>query len=263
MCSRLTKRSLLLGIACLISASFQTTAQAQTPSPIQAKERPNGYPIVGQVMLDGSDARAVAFNQTIRPIVIDIIRKNLSSGQVFRNPGSFKLDPKYLIVGKRPNRPMRVYFIEEGAGYRNSLGISVVPYNSEGNRPRPKLIFPSVSKPARRGQSHILLVEQFERNSTDPLKTGDFVDIHNVVYGYELDFFLISDGANGGRTVLWNDPELNPGKIRHMVAFEVPNHPSFMIIGFEDLIGGGDLDYEDTIFVVDHGYDFDNVQLPH
>jgi hypothetical protein len=263
MCSRPTKRTLLLGIACLISASLQTTAHAQALSPIQAQERPNGYPIVGQVMLAGSDARAVAFEQQIKPIVLNIIRLNLASGQVFRNPGSFTLNPNYLVVGDRPNRPMRVYFIDEGAGYRNSLGISLVPFNPVRNERRPKLIFPTVSKPAPPGLSHILLAQQLDRTPTDPLRTGDFVDIPNVQRGDMLDFFLISNGANGGRTVLWNDPEENPYKVRHMVAFEVPGHPDFMIIGFEDLIGGGDLDYEDTIFVVDHGYNFENVTLPH
>lgn len=263
MCSRPTKRSLLLGIACLISVSLHNTANAQTLSPIQAQERPNGYPIVGQVMLAGSDARAVAFERDIKEIVLDIIRLNLRSGQVFRNPGSFTLNPNYLVVGDRPNRPMRVYFIDEGAGYRNSLGISIVPYNPLKNERCPKLIFPSVSKPAGPGSGHILLAPQLDRSPTDPLKTGDFVDIPNVQRGDMLDFFLISNGANGGRTVLWNDPEENPYKVRHMVAFEVPGHPNFMIIGFEDLIGGGDLDYEDTIFVVDHGYNFENVKLPH
>jgi len=250
MCSRTTKRSLLLGIACLISVSLHNTANAQTLSPIQAQERPNGYPIVGQVMLAGSDARAVAFEQQIKPIVLNIIRLNLRAGQIFRNPGSFTLNPNYLVVGDRPTRPMRVYFIDEGAGYRNSLGISIVPYNPLRNERRPKLIFPSVSQDRR-------------RSPRDPLKTGDFVDIPNVQRGDMLDFFLISNGANGGRTVLWNDPEENPYKVRHMIAFEVPGHPTFMIIGFEDLIGGGDLDYDDTVFVVDHGYNFEHVNLPH
>lgn len=249
--------------ALLLSTSLQGKANAQAQSSIQAQERPRGYSIIGPVMQAGSDDRAVAFEQVIKPIVLNIVRLNLASGQVFRNPGSFTLNPNYLVVGDRPNRPMRVYFIDEGAGYRNSLGISIVPFNPVKNERRPRLIFPSVSKPASPGQSHILLAQQLDRTQVDPLKTGDFVDIPNVERGDMLDFFLISNGANGGSTILWNDPEENPYKVRHMVAFEVPGHPDFMIIGFEDLIGGGDLDYEDTIFVVDHGYNFENVIIPH
>lgn len=263
MCSVLTRKFWLLSFALIASTCVPSEAMAQSQSPIQAQERPKGYPVIGPVMLAGSDARAVAFEQEIKPIVLNIVRLNLASGQVFRNPGSYTLNPNYLVVGDRPNRPMRVYFIDEGAGYRNSLGISLVPFNPVKNERRPKLIFPTVSKPAHPGSSHILLAQQLDRTPTDPLKTGDFVDIPNVERGDMLDFFLISNGANGGGTVLWNDPQENPYKIRHMVAFEVPGHPDFMIIGFEDLIGGGDLDYEDTIFVVDHGYNFENVVLPH
>ena len=119
---------------------------------------------------------------------------------------------------------MRVYYIDEGAGYRNSLGISLVPFNPVKNERRPKLIFPTVSKPAHPGSSHILLTQQLDRTPTDPLKTGDFVDIPNVERGDMLDFFLISNGANGGGTVLWNDPQENSYKIRHIVALVSPTH---------------------------------------
>lgn len=248
---------------CAAVLSLQSGALGQVQAPIQAKERPNGYPVINPVMLAGSDDRAVEFEKNILPIVLNIVRLNLASGKIFRDPGSYTLNPNYLVVGDRPNKPMRVYFIDEGAGYRNSLGISVVPFNPVTNQKVPKLIFPSVSKPASPNEAWILLAKQYDRTQTDPLKTGDFVDVPGVDRGDMLDFFLISNGANGGGTVLWNDPALNPYKIRHMVAFEVPGYPSFMIIGFEDLIGGGDLDYEDTIFVVDHGYNFENVILPH
>lgn len=257
------KLNYCFALFCVGVFGLHTSVYGQIQAPIQAKERPNGYPIIGPVMLAGSDDRAVEFENKILPIVLNIVRLNLASGQIFRNPGSYTLNPNYLVVGDRPNKPMRVYFIDEGAGYRNSLGISLVPFNPVSNKKAPKLIFPSVSKPASPNEAWILLAKQHNRTQTDPLKTGDFVDIPGVDRGDMLDFFLISNGANGGGTVLWNDPALNPYKIRHMVAFEVPGYPSFMIIGFEDLIGGGDLDYEDTIFVVDHGYNFENVVLPH
>ena len=59
------------------------------------KSAPQGYPAIGPVMLAGSDARAVAFEQEIKPIVLNIVRLNLASGQVFRNPGSYTLNPIY------------------------------------------------------------------------------------------------------------------------------------------------------------------------
>jgi hypothetical protein len=53
---------------------------AQSQSPTQAQERPKGYPAIGPVMLAGSDARSVVFEQEIKPIALNIVRLNLASG---------------------------------------------------------------------------------------------------------------------------------------------------------------------------------------
>ncbi len=91
---------------------------------------------------------------------------------------------------------------------------------------------------------------------------GDFVEIGRGGNGYQLDFFLISDGANGGKTWLWNDVAKNVDKLQHVVAYHVPNS-SFILIGFEDIIGGGDLDYNDCLFVVDVGIENIDADYPH
>ena len=67
-------------------ACGNATVFAQAVSPIQARERPNGYATIGPVMTAGSDSRAVAFENKIKPIVLNIVRLNLASGQIFRNP---------------------------------------------------------------------------------------------------------------------------------------------------------------------------------
>ncbi|MBM3965508.1 MAG: DUF4114 domain-containing protein, partial [Planctomycetes bacterium] len=51
---------------------------------------------------------------------------------------------------------------------------------------------------------------------------------------------------------LWNDADKNCDKFQHVVAFVMPDSP-FILVGFEDLIGGGDRDYNDALFVVDVG----------
>ncbi|MCA9134773.1 MAG: DUF4114 domain-containing protein, partial [Planctomycetales bacterium] len=56
----------------------------------------------------------------------------------------------------------------------------------------------------------------------------------------------------GGTQWLWNDPSENSDGLQHVVAFMLPDSP-YILLGFEDIIGGGDLDYNDALFVVDIG----------
>jgi hypothetical protein len=237
-------------------------AIAQTTSSVQAPERPGGYPIVGPVMLAGSDQRSRDFERDVLPTVIGIIRAQLASGRIFTDPGDYVLDPKYLAVGERPLYPMRVYFIDEGAGFRNSLGISIERYTTGDRSPIMKWIFPSANKPG----NHSLFSPLGPRTTREPLHPGDFVDLPNVRFGDTLNFFLMSNALRGGRTVLWNDPDWNPAGAQQIIAFRVPGHPTFMIVSFEDIPATAtwqDLDFEDVIIVVDHGYDFESVAIPH
>jgi hypothetical protein len=72
--------------------------------------------------------------------------------------------------------------------------------------------------------------------------------------GSVLDFFLITDGANGGNLVFSADRSANADGINHAVAFayQKANSP-YLILGFEDLYGGGDRDFNDLVFAVDIG----------
>jgi hypothetical protein len=249
----------MTGIVSILATGIAT---AQTPSPVQAPERPGGYPIIGPVMLAGSDQRSRDFERDVLPTVIGIIRAQLASSRIFTDPGDYILDPKYLAVGERPLYPMRVYFIDEGAGFRNSLGISIERYTTGERQPIKKWIFPSASKPG----GTTLFAPLGNRTTREPLKPGDFVDLPNVRFGDTLNFFLMSNALNGGRTLLWNDPGWNPRGAQQIIAFRVPGHPTFMIVSFEDIPATAtwqDLDFEDVIIVVDHGYDFESAYIPH
>lgn len=94
-----------------------------------------------------------------------------------------------------------------------------------------------------------------------PLREGDFVDIGVGGNGWQLDFFLISNGfrlwrdsnqTNTNLGWLWNDKSKNSDGLQHVVAFALPDSP-YILVGFEDILGGGDLDYNDALFVVDVG----------
>ena len=88
------------------------------------------------------------------------------------------------------------------------------------------------------------------RTSSAPLQEGDFVELGSLEQGTQLDFFLIANGASGGSTVFSTDN--NPDGLQHMIAFVPPGSP-YLLVGFEDLLGGGDLDYNDILFAVDIG----------
>jgi hypothetical protein len=90
------------------------------------------------------------------------------------------------------------------------------------------------------------------RTASEPLLPGDFVDLGTYKAGTSLDFFLISNGANGGGNVFTAEAARNPDKIDHVVAFALSDSP-YLILAYEDLYGGGDRDYNDVIVAVDIG----------
>ena len=72
--------------------------------------------------------------------------------------------------------------------------------------------------------------------------------------GTSLDFFLISNGAQGGKDVFSTDTAQNRDGINHVVSFVHARKDSpYLIIGFEDMYGGGDNDFNDMLFAVDIG----------
>lgn len=217
----------------LVSLILSISLLAQQNSPIQSSVRPFGLDIVNPVLLAKSDARAVDFNENHLPAFQNFISANLGESSVFEDAGLFSIDPANLIL--KSNFDSRVYFVSEEAGFSNTLGFNT---NGEsGINKSSQLIFPNASTGEKRTKS-------------TPLKQGDFVQLGNLEKGTQLDFFLIANGANGGKTVFSTDN--NPDGLQHMIAF-VPTGSPFLLIGFEDLLGGGDLDYNDILFAVDVG----------
>jgi hypothetical protein len=235
-----------LGLSTAVVASQMSFGG--TPANPQAPERPFGLSIISYVQVAKSDAEASSFYNTHIAALRQIINANLSESVKVSNVSSFKLDANKLFLRQQANKPIRVYFLAEGAGYRNSLGFAFTPAGSETSG-QPYLIFPDASSGSKRGKSA-------------PVMEGDFVEIGRGGNGYQLDFFVISDGANGGKTWLWNDIDKNSDRLQHVVAYHVPN-TSLILIGFEDIVGGGDLDYNDCLFVVDIGFENIEALYPH
>ena len=219
--------------------------EAQVVSPVQSAARPFGLDIVDTVTLSGSDARASEFNANHLPYFQQQIDSHLSERNQLQNPQSMMLDPAAISLATDYNA--RVYFVGEGAGYANTLGFNTIQ-NGVANGVD-QLIFPNVSS----NNSYLDPADPAAtRTSRAPLLAGDFVDLGTIAGGNILDFFLIANGANGGQHKYTGDAARNPDELQHVVAFAEPGTP-YLMIGFEDLYNGGDLDYNDALFVVDIG----------
>jgi hypothetical protein len=187
-----------------------------------------------------SDARSQDFYVNYMPSFLQIINEQLAESVVFTGVQGFKLDASRLLLRTPSDEPIRIYFLYEGAGYHNTVGFAWTPAGSPG-RGAPTVLFPDAS--IKGGST---------RTTWEPLKCGDFIEIGVGDRGYQLDFFLISNAVNGGTQWLLNDPTENSDSLQHVVAFLLPGTP-YVLLGFEDIIGGGDLDYNDSLFVVDIG----------
>ncbi len=223
-----------------------STALAQTDSPVQATARPLGLCIADDVKLAGSDARSANFQSGVLPSVENLVNVKLSERQAI-NDSAMLLDPSKLSLATATD--VRIYFVGEGAGYHNSLGFNVNHSGVLGGDP--KLIFPDASSTDTYldgGSSGSL-----RRTASEPLLPGDFVDLGMQSAGSKLDFFLIADGAHGGTNVYSTNQAVNPDHINHVVSFSTTKDSPYLIVGFEDLWGGGDRDFNDCIFAIDLG----------
>jgi hypothetical protein len=239
--------------ASVISTFAAPTAADGTVSPVQSPADPDKLPLIGSVMEGGSDASSKAFDTSVLPGALAFINANLPEGQ--NNSGSpvvTKVDPSKLVLATATD--LRATFVYEGAGYHNTLGLNTTGLGiNSGN---PGIIFPDVSS-----------TDGFDNQGTagtrtpsEPLLPGDFVNLGTYAAGTTLDFFLIADGANGGSSV-YNSTSAasNPDGLDHVgmfspTMFVVPqlNSP-YLFVTFEDLLGGGDRDYNDVVFAFNVG----------
>jgi hypothetical protein len=232
-------------LSLIVIAVAGGTASAQTVSPIQNPARPFSLDIAAPVMTAGSDQKSSDFQAAVLPGLSAFLNKTLGESTKL-DDSRMMLDPDNLKL--RTASDARVYFIGEGAGYRNTLG-----YNTSGGgitSGNPELIFPDASSPV----STYDPAKVVKRSDGTPLLPGDFVDLGKLPGGTLLDFFLIANGAGGGKQIFSTEQSVNQDGINHVIAFayQVAGSP-YLIIGFEDLWGGGDRDFNDLLFAVDIG----------
>ena len=236
-------------LVALIAGIVVPSVSAQTESNVQAGARPFGLDIAAPVQIAGSDEASQAFQETL-PNITQLLNTQLSEKLSFNDQAAMSLDPSKLLLATESTA--RIYFVGEGAGYRNTLGFNALPVGSStpdtGITADSELIFPDASSSVSTYDPD----SNARRWSRAPLLPGDFVDLGTFAAGTILDFFVISNGANGGTNTYSALATRNPDQMDHVVSFVLPDSP-YLIIGFEDLFGGGDRDYNDLVFAVDIG----------
>lgn len=123
---------------------------------------------------------------------------------------------------------VEVYFINEGAGYHNQFF-----YSTDGERDSDSrvTIFEDASS------QHSIL------SNGGPLALGEGRNLGSFEGETALSFFLRNPKGN----FYGHDISLNQDGLQHITAFE---SDGFLILGFEDLDGGGDKDYNDVVIAV-------------
>jgi hypothetical protein len=254
-------------IRCVLLTALAATLTASSslgqgfPHRLEARSVPQ----FGTIRHTGTDERSVDFNQNVKPVIQQLAASLLASGVEFGDRHQYRLDQDKIFTTSRTPYPVRVYFISEGAGHWNSIGLSLNLAGSATSGDL-RLIFPNASMPV---SGVDFRTQNFgTRTANAPLLPGDFVDVGVLQAGVQLDFFIIADGARGGlKWVFTNHDALNPDKTQHVISYAIPNSP-YVLIGFEDLWMGGDKDYEDVLIVVDLGREnvdnlIDASGLPH
>ena len=218
-------------------------AHAQVASPVQSAARPYNLNIVAPVETAGSDAASKAFQTNVLPGLLDTVKQVLPEYKSHTVANLAAISSGASMLNLSADSTARVYFLTEGAANRNTLGISTT--GGGPLSPDAALIFPNASSATGFGGSGSLV-----RTSNEPLVPGDFVNLGSFKAGTALDFFLIASGATGGTDFFSTNASLNKDGIIHSVTMAA-NGSTYLIIGFEDLKGGGDRDFNDVVVAIE------------
>lgn len=233
---------------------FCSTMLAGTPASVQSNYRPNGLQLwsntLGLVQMKKSDAAAATFFNNDMPGFLTMINANLGESSALGQVENRSLAPEKLFF--YCEYTPRIYFLGEGAGYTNGLGAVICPAKPDtGTIPTGDkfLIIPNSQSSQGLGGSG-----SGTRSKSEPLLVGDFVDLPTIKRGEQLELFLIANMNSSAQpeATYYNEKAVNVDKLQHMVAF-FPQNSSYIILGFEDIKGGGDRDYNDLVFAIDVG----------
>jgi len=229
----------------LVSLPCPSTAQ---DSYIQSPVRPFSLKIVDEVQTSGSDQRAADFEDNYLAAMRQWGNLDLTAPSFTQLTSTVSLDPSKISLATQYDT--RVYFVGDNTSNRNTLGFNTAGGGiTEGN---PRLIFPNASESDLAISIPLLNIHIPLRTLNEPLLPGDFVNLGRLPAGTQLDFFLIADGARGGRDVFSTRASANPDGLNHALVFAQPGSP-YLFVGFEDLYGDANGNFKDLLFAVDIG----------
>jgi len=203
-----------------------------------------------------ADSGADPFNQDITlPINVPSFNASAESADVLTefsaiiqslNPsvtGRIEIDPSKLSLVD--GRNIFTYFLAETSENKNMLVVSYPNYSTMYGQ----LNFSNTSTN---------IGEQGDgsgtRSEQAPLLPGDFVSYLIPSKDLEFDFFLIAKQMDGNNALLSASGERNRDGMRHARIF-ADQGSTYLLIGFEEELGGGDGDFNDLVIAVDVGGD--------
>ena len=164
---------------------------------------------------------------------------SLLEAQSALNTADMTIDSSMLTLKQDYN--VSVFFISEGAGYKNSFGwydASTNPTNVDNRY----MLWENASGAGEGLQGG------------GSLNTGDSIELGNISAGTTLGFFITANGFFTGSsgTHFFTDEVYNPDDMQHVIAGVYPEF-GIVALGFEDIYGGGDKDYNDLLVAIDFG----------
>lgn len=214
-----------------------------------------GKPVTDAVQEAGADDRAAAFQHAWLARMITDARENFNPETVARDFSRLVLDPSRLILLEPTN--VRVYFVAAQGGFRSALGYWVEGPGVKDSSTH--ILFPNATSP-RKMYEYADALKQAP-NSSDmaffggrraeaPLLPGDFIDLGMLPKGTKIVFFLVANAVKFPQGRFTTIPEENPDKLQHVVTIAYQDSP-YLMMGFEDLMGGGDRTFNDVVFTVE------------
>jgi len=186
-----------------------------------------------------AEAQAFSFTKTEatnladqNQALFDFFKSNVNKEREALSASELKpLDASGLMFDT--SETVEVYFIHEGAGYKNQLLFSAA------------------------GEAPEMLIENASlENSGGSLKAGQgylLSDFGGLPGTAQFEFLIASNGyKKDNPTLLGADPTKNSDGLEHVTAFGYTDETTgdyYTFIGFEDIIGGGDRDFNDVVIV--------------
>lgn len=187
---------------------------------------------------------AFAFDPSVFQSFIQEERQAVDPAKV----NSFQLDPTKLDL--MYDHEVKVHFLSEGASFRNQLGVNVTGTTNIDDT----ILFDDISCLTASCSTFTKYQKPEIGSSTidkGGLTAGESVSLGNVTAGSTLDFWLNANGFLKSNPTRWStDTSKNKDGLQHVMAYE---YEDYLVLAWEDLVRGGDRDYNDAVFAIDIG----------